>query len=72
MNWIVRYTQYSVAGTVIADGQIRVKNRPNRFVAQCSLEDYLKRKHPDAGKLIIHECATDSVSIFGDIFQWFK
>ena len=72
MNYLIKYTQYSCAGTVLCSGTMRVKNKPNEFVAKASLEDYLKRKHPDAGNLFVHDCKEDWAGRFSDIFPWFK
>jgi hypothetical protein len=38
---------------------IRVKNKSSKFIAKCSLEEYLKRKHKSFRSLTIHSCVSN-------------
>ena len=50
---------------------MRAKNKKSSFEAQCSFEDFLKKKHgTEFGKLTIESCTEENSlnSMFGDIF----
>ena len=68
-NYIIDYICYSNGGIVLHDGKMRVKNRPSDFAAKCSLEDFLKRKYENFGRLVIRSCIIDlGIPGFGDFF----
>lgn len=69
-NYIIKYTVKDLQGHVIKAGKMRAKNKENKFMAQVKFEEYLKRKHPDFERLIVHECYEDHMinNIFSDIF----
>ena len=58
-NYLIVYTAYDKNGSVIKDGKMRVKNKLSKFEAQCSFEEYLKKKCENFNKLVIHSCQDD-------------
>lgn len=74
MNYRIKYIAYSSVNTILKDGAIIVKRKPNRFMAQCELEKYLRRKYPDFGSMVVKSCEehNDIISFFEDIFKGFK
>ena len=66
--FLIEYKILSKTGSVIKEGKFKVKNKPNKFVAQTSFEDFMKRKHPTMERLIIISCTEDIMSMFGDMF----
>ena len=58
-KYIITYKVLNDEGRIIKQGTIRVKNKLSKFDAQCSLEDYLKRKLPEFDRLIIDSCYPD-------------
>jgi hypothetical protein len=68
-NYIIEYTAKAKNGAVLKSGKMRAKNRLSEFEAQVKFEDWLKKKYPDFGQLIVHKCYVDNPlsSIFGDI-----
>lgn len=68
INYLIRYTVKNKNGLIIKRGEMRVKNKLSEFEAKCSFEEYLKRKHPEFGSLIIHECKVDFLGGLGNIF----
>lgn len=69
-NYIIEYTAKDKNGAILKSGKIRAKNRMSKVEAQVKFEDWLKKKYPDFGQLIVHKCYDDSPlgGIFGDIF----
>jgi hypothetical protein len=70
MNFLIKYTVYSNRGSEIKSGKIRVKNKMSSMHAQFELEKYLKKKHVNFAKLVVHDCVEDNPinDLFGDIF----
>ena len=70
-NYLIKYTAKAKNGAVLKSGTMRAKNKYSSIEAQVKFEDYLKKKYPDFGKLIVHECTEENPfsSIFGDIFK---
>ena len=70
-NYLIEYTAQDKNGDVLKSGTIRAKNKYSGVEAQIKFEDYLKKKYPDFGKLIVHKCTEEAQfsSIFGDIFK---
>lgn len=64
-TFIINYTLKNKSGQIIKDGKMRVKNKISKFEAQCSFEEYLKKKHKDFGYLEIHQCYEDIFSFLG-------
>lgn len=58
-NYIINYICYSTSGLVLHEGKMRVRNRVSDFDAKCSLEDFLKRKYENFGKLVVLSCVVD-------------
>lgn len=67
VNFLIEYTWYDFHGNIGHKGKIKVKNKPNAFVAKCSLENFLKKKNPSFGRLEIHSCKEYISTLFGDI-----
>lgn len=69
-NYIINYTARDRKGNVLKAGKMRVKNKANKFMAQVKFEEYLKRKHPNFGQLVVHDCREDNPfnELFGGIF----
>ena len=69
-NYIIEYTAKAKNGAVLKSGKMRAKNRLSSLETQVKFEDWLKKKYPDFGQLIVHKCYIDNPlsSIFGDIF----
>ena len=70
--YLIEYTCYDASGIVLKGGKMRVKNQENRFVAQCSLEDYLRKKHNTFAKLVISSCREDERMYAGDFMSMFN
>jgi hypothetical protein len=69
-NFIIEYECYDNNNTIIVVGKMKVKNKETKFEAQCSFENYLKRKYGNFSRLVIIKCTDDSISgIFKDIFE---
>jgi hypothetical protein len=69
-DYLIEYTVKSKEGVVLKSGKMKVKNKMSELQAKVNLEDFLKKKYPKFGQLIIHKCSVDSPfdNIFGDIF----
>lgn len=71
-TYIIEYICYSKSGIVLQEGKMRVKNRPNDFTAKCDLEDFLRRKYENFGRMVVCSCKIDGGiddmfnSLFGD------
>lgn len=70
MDYLIKYTCYSQVNTVLSSGTIRAKRKENEFMAKVGLENFMRRKHPDFGHLVIHSCREDYglPDFFNDIF----
>lgn len=71
-NYLITYTVKSKSGSILRDRKkIKVKNRVNDFDAQVKLEGFMKKKHPDFGLLIVHDCKEENPfnNMFGDSFN---
>lgn len=69
MNYIIEYTVRSKKGVVLKSGKMKVKNKGSGMEAQVKLEEFLKKRYSDFGRLIVYKCTEDTFSdIFGDIF----
>jgi len=66
----IEYVILNSDGRVIKEGEINVKNKTTKFEAQCSLEVFLKKKHPDFKSMIIKKCneKSDILNMFDEIF----
>jgi hypothetical protein len=74
-TFLIEYSLFDKSGKIFANNkQIKVKNKENKFTAQCSLEDYLKNKYPNFGSMIIHKCEENNpiIDTFNDLFGGFK
>lgn len=75
MNYLIKYSVYSVEGDLIKEGTIRAKNKQNEFMAKVKFEEYLKMKYPKLDKIIMHSCTQEIDifknlgSLFGDILK---
>ncbi len=67
-TFFIDYRLMDNEGFILKEGKFKVKNKISKFDAQCSFEDYLKKKHPNFGKLIINSCFEDFLG-FGDWFS---
>ena len=70
--YLIEYTCYDASGIVLKSGKIRVKNQDNRFVAQCNLEEYLRKKHNTFARLVIYSCKEDERMYAGDFMSIFN
>lgn len=76
-TFIITYSAFNAAGKLIASGKMRVKNRMSPFHAKASFEEYLKKKHANFHRLVIHTCNVETIlgemqdKIF-DLFNNFK
>lgn len=70
--YLIEYTCYDASGIVLKSGKMRVKNQDNRFVAQCNLEDYLRKKHNTFARLVIYSCKEDERMYAGDFMSIFN
>jgi hypothetical protein len=62
-TYIIRYTVYHKNGTPIKeDGVMNCHNRTSEMEAKVKLEEYLIKKYPAFGRLVVHSCVED---IFG-------
>lgn len=71
-DYLIEYTCYDASGIVLKSGKMRVKNQDNRFVAQCNLEDYLRKKHNTFARLVIYSCKEDERMYAGDFMSIFN
>ena len=72
MNFLITYNVV-LDNEILYDKQIKVKNKSSEFIAKCSLEDYLKKKHGDLFRqLIITNCSQDTEITVDDIFRIFN
>lgn len=55
-TFTIVYTCYNIKSEPFKDGKIHVKNKYSEFDAKCSLENYLKKKHPELVRLVITSC----------------
>lgn len=75
MNYLIKYSVYSVEGNLLKEGTIRAKNKQNEFIAKVKFEEYLKMKYPKLDKVIMHSCVEDIDilnqfnSLFGNLFK---
>jgi hypothetical protein len=69
-TFIIEYKILDKNNLILKEGKIKVKNKINRFEAQCGLEEFLKKKYLNFNQLIIKDCKEENPfnSIFGDIF----
>ncbi len=65
-DYIIEYSAYDKAGTIIKSGKMRVKRKLSELDAKIKFEGYLKTKLPTFNRLVVHKCYIDS--IFGNIF----
>lgn len=70
--YLIEYTCYDDTNNVLKSGKMRVKNQENKFVAQCNLEDYLRKKHNTFAKLVISSCREDERMYAGDFMSMFN
>ena len=70
--YLIEYTCYDASGIVLKSGKMRVKNQDNRFVAQCNLEEYLRKKHNTFARLVIYSCKEDERMYAGDFMSIFN
>lgn len=68
MTFIIEYTALAKNGDMLANGKIKAKNKISDFEAKCGLEEFLKRKYTNFGKLIVKKCEQDIFSVF-DFFK---
>jgi hypothetical protein len=70
MNFIIDYTILRADKTVLKVGQIIVKNKLSEIQAKVMLEEYLRKKHPEFGFLIVNACLehTEMRDMLNDIF----
>jgi hypothetical protein len=62
-TYIIRYNVYDINDKLIkSEGEINCKNRASEIEAKVKLEEYLKKKYPTFGRLVIISCSED---IFG-------
>ena len=71
-DYLIEYTCYDASGIVLKSGKMRVKNQDNRFVAQCNLEEYLRKKHNTFARLVIYSCKEDERMYAGDFMSIFN
>lgn len=69
-TFIINYIAYDLQGNTIKHGVIKAKNKNNEFEAKVKLEQYLEKKYPNFGRLVINECFPENPfsDIFGNIF----
>lgn len=65
-NYIVNYTVKAINGVILKSGTMKVKNKSSEFEAKVKFEEWLRKKHPNFGALIIHNCRPEN--FFDDIF----
>lgn len=66
-TYIIEYICYSKSGIVLQEGKMRVKNRQNDFTAKCDLEDFLRRKYENFGRMVVCSCKIDH--LFNSFFD---
>jgi len=59
-TFLIEYKIYNVLDIVIKEGKIKVKNKMSPFDAQCSLEEYLKKKIKQFGRMEVKECREET------------
>lgn len=59
-DFIINYTLKDKSGNVIEKKKVRAKKKMSKFEAMASFEEYLKKKHPDFGSLVVHSCEHDN------------
>lgn len=69
-NYIIKYTAQAKNGAVLGSGTMKAKRKSSSIEAQVKFEEFLKKKYPDFGKLIVHSCTEENPfsSILGDAF----
>jgi len=69
-NYIIEYSVKDKNGSIIINNKkMKAKNKINSLDAQISFEEFLKKKHLNFGKLIVHKCEEESImNMFGGVF----
>lgn len=68
-TYIIKYTVYDTNGKILkSDGEINCKNRASDIEAKVKLEEYLIKKYPTFGRLVVLSCNEDifGISSLGD------
>lgn len=70
-NYLIKYTVFDNLGFALRHGTMRVKKKLNEFEAKVKFEAFCKKKYPEFGKLVIHECKEETRfdSIVSDLFS---
>lgn len=68
-SFVIEYTCLAKNGKVLASGKMRAKKAATKFEAQCGFEEFLEKKYPDFGKLIVIKCYDehDFANMFNEI-----
>ena len=62
-TYVINYGVYLTDG-FYESGKIKVKNCMSEIHAKIKIEGYLKKKHEDFSRLVIHKCVHDILGIF--------
>lgn len=69
-TYIIEYTCLDKEGRVLASGKMKAKNKMSEFDAKASFENYLIKKHPSFGRLIVVKC--EKMFDFSDMADMFS
>ena len=69
-TFLIKYTAYNKGDYILKQGTVKAKRKYTAIEAQCEFEKFLRRKHPDMDRLVVHSCSEYVVNnIFSDIFK---
>jgi len=70
--FLINYQVLDSSGHVIKNGTMRVKNKSNKFIAQCSLEDHLKKTVIGFSRMVVVGCKEEASDAFSQILKDFN
>lgn len=68
----IKYYFFLTDGTKVTKSPMKVKNCDSHLQAKIRLEDYLKKRNPEFGNLVVTECMVDYGGNVDDIFSTFN
>ncbi len=77
-TFIIDYTVVSNNGKIVERKKVRAKRKFNAFEAQVKLEEFLKKKHDNFGKMVVHSCNEENYfeqllnNVFNSTIPWQK
>jgi len=68
MNYLIECKIISPDGWTLFDGKVKIKNKENDLYAKTYLEDVMRRRYRNFGRLIITSCEKDTFASIFDMF----